>query len=124
MAWGALRVRDAAETIRPLSPFLASAHPAADIPAGHAIRAAARTNQRRPVMLDPALWDLLPDGTPRAVFPRSLATASAGDNGVLLIEYAETPDALESGPYKTIQLYLNKQLAQHFHSQIDATITS
>jgi hypothetical protein len=75
-------------------------------------------------MLDPKLWDLLPDGTPRAVFPRSLSTASAGDSGVLLIEYAETPDALEAGPWKTIQIYLNKELAAHFHSFIDATITS
>ena len=75
-------------------------------------------------MLDPKLWDLLPDGTPNAVFPRSLATASMGESGVLLIEYAETPDALENGPYKKIQLYMNKQLAEHFHTQIDATMTS
>jgi hypothetical protein len=74
-------------------------------------------------MLDPKLWDLLPDGTPRAVFPRSLATASTGETGILLIEYAETPEALQSGPYKTIQLYLNRQLADHFHTHIDATIT-
>jgi hypothetical protein len=74
-------------------------------------------------MLDPKLWDLLPDGTPRAVFPRSLATASTGETGILLIEYAETPEALQSGPYKTIQLYLNRQLADHFHNHIDATIT-
>jgi hypothetical protein len=74
-------------------------------------------------MLDPKLWDLLPDGTPRAVFPRSLSTASMGDSGVLLIEYAETPDALEKGPYKTIQLYMNRQLADHFHAHIDATLT-
>ena len=75
------------------------------------------------MMLDPKLWDLLPDGTPRAVFPRSLATASMGESGVLLIEYAETPDALESGPYRKIQLYLNRPLADHFHTHIDATIT-
>ena len=25
-------------------------------------------------MLDPKIWDLLPDGTPRAVFPLSLST--------------------------------------------------
>jgi len=75
------------------------------------------------MMLDPKLWDLLPDGTPRAVFPRSLATASMGGSGVLLIEYAETPDALESGPYKKIQLYLNRPLADHLHTHIDATIT-
>lgn len=75
-------------------------------------------------MLDPRLWDLLPDGTPRAVFPRSLATASMGESGVLLIEYAESPEALESGPYRTIQLYLNRPLADHFHSHIEATITA
>jgi hypothetical protein len=74
-------------------------------------------------MLDPKLWDLLPDGTPRAVFPRSLATASTGETGILLIEYAETPEALQSGPYKTIQLYLDRQLADHFHNHIDASIT-
>ncbi|HTU10048.1 MAG TPA: hypothetical protein VMG08_04035 [Allosphingosinicella sp.] len=73
-------------------------------------------------MLDPKLWDLLPDGTPRAVFPRSLSTATSGDNGVLLIEYAERPDQIETGPYKTIQIYLNRQLADHFHTHIDATI--
>jgi hypothetical protein len=75
-------------------------------------------------MLDPQLWDLKPDGTPRAVFPRSLATVSGGENGVLLIQYAETPDAVETGPYKTIQIYLNKALAAHFHAQIDAAITA
>ena len=74
-------------------------------------------------MLDQTLWDLTGDGTPKAVFPRSLATASAGETGVLLIQYAETPEALEKGPWKTIQIYLNKPLAAHFHTQIDATIT-
>ena len=74
-------------------------------------------------MLDPKLWDLLPDGTPVAVFPRSLSTASMRDSGVLLIEYAETPDTLETGPYKTIQIYMNRQLADHFHTHIDATMT-
>ena len=74
-------------------------------------------------MLDPKLWDLLPDGTPKGVFPRSLSTASMGDSGVLLIEYAETPDALENGPYRKIQLYMNRQLAEHFHAHIDATMT-
>ena len=73
-------------------------------------------------MLDPILWDLLPDGTPRAVFPRSLSTTTDGEQGVLLIEYAETPEALAAGPYKTIQLYLNKALADHLHAAIDATV--
>ncbi len=75
-------------------------------------------------MLDPKLWDLLPDGTPRAVFPRSLATTSGGDQGVLLIEYVERPEELETGPYRKIQLYLNAQLAQHLRAAIDATVTS
>jgi hypothetical protein len=74
-------------------------------------------------MLDPKLWDLLPDGNPRAVFPRSLATTSGGEQGVLLIEYAEHPDHLATGPYKKIQLYLNQALADHLHKAIDATIT-
>ena len=74
-------------------------------------------------MLDPKLRDLLPDGTPRAVFPRSLATTSGGDQGVLLIEYVERPEQLETGPYKTIQLYLNTQLAQHLRAAIDAAVT-
>ena len=74
-------------------------------------------------MLDPKLWDLLPDGTPKAVFPRSLSNASMGEEGILLIEYAETPETLETGPYRKIQLYMNRQLAEHFHSHIDATIT-
>ena len=75
-------------------------------------------------MLDPDLWDLLPDGTPRAVFPRSLATTSGGDQGVLLIEYAERPEQLETGPYKRIQLYLNQALAEHLRAAIDATVTA
>jgi len=74
-------------------------------------------------MLDPKLWDLLPDGTPRAVFPRSLSTTSGGEQGVLLIEYVERPEQLETGPYKRIQLYLNKALAAHLHTAIDATVT-
>jgi ABC-type phosphate/phosphonate transport system permease subunit len=71
-------------------------------------------------MLDPALWTLGEAGIPTAVFPRSFAAASTGDSGVLLIEYAETFDAIETGPWKTIQLYVNKRLAEHFHSFIDA----
>ena len=74
-------------------------------------------------MLDPQLWDLNPDGTPRAVFPRSLATASMGEEGVLLIEYAETPEAIATGPYRKIQIFLNRALADHFHTHIDATLT-
>ena len=75
-------------------------------------------------MLDPKVWDLLPDGNPRAVFPRSLSAMSTGDQGVLLIEYAETPETVQTGPYRTIQIYMNKQLAEHFRAHIDATITT
>lgn len=74
-------------------------------------------------MLDPKIWDLLPDGHPRAVFPRSLAAMSTGDQGVLLVEYAETPEQVQTGPFKTIQIYLNRQLAEHLRFYIDATIT-
>lgn len=74
-------------------------------------------------MLDTKLWDLLPSGDPRAVFPRSFSAMSMGDQGVLLIEYAETPEEVQTGPYKTIQIYVNKQLATHFHTFIDATLT-
>lgn len=74
-------------------------------------------------MLDPQLWELLPDGNPRAVFPRSLSAMSTGDQGVLLIEYAETPEQVQTGPFKTIQIYMNRQLAAHFHAHIDATLT-
>lgn len=74
-------------------------------------------------MLDPKLWDIRPDGHPNAVFPRSLQAASMGDEGVLLIEYAESPDDIETGPFKKIQLYINKPLAEHFHKLIDAAIT-
>ena len=48
---------------------------------------------------------------------------SGGDQGVLLIEYVERPEQLETGPYKTIQLYLNTQLAQHLRAAIDAAVT-
>lgn len=74
-------------------------------------------------MLDPKTWDIRPDGHPNAVFPHSLQAASMGEEGVLLIEYAETPDQVPTGPYKKIQLYLNKPLAEHFHRLIDAAIT-
>ena len=73
-------------------------------------------------MLDPTLWDLRPDGHPNAVFPRSLQAASMGEEGVLLIEYVESPDDLETGPFKKIQLYLNKPLAEHFHKLIDSAV--
>lgn len=73
-------------------------------------------------MLDSQLWDLLPDGMPRAVFPRSLQAMSAGGQGVLLVEYAETPEAVQTGPYKTIQIYMNPALAEHFRAAIDATL--
>ena len=75
-------------------------------------------------MLDPALWDLFPDGMPKAIFPRRFASAPMGGEGVLLVEYAETPEAVKTGPYKTIQIYLNPALAAHFHALIDATVAA
>jgi hypothetical protein len=74
-------------------------------------------------MLDPALWDLLPNGMPTAIFPHRFASASmGGGEGVLLLEYAERPEQVPTGPYKTIQIYVNRALAAHFHTLIDATV--
>ena len=74
-------------------------------------------------MLDPALWDLLPNGTPNAIFPHRFASAAmGGGEGVLLLEYAELPEQVATGPYKTIQIYVNSALAEYFHTLIDATI--
>jgi hypothetical protein len=74
------------------------------------------------MMLDPALWDLFPDGLPRAIFPRRFANAPMGGEGVLLIEYAERPEEVQTGPYKTVQIYVNRALAAHFHTFIDSTV--
>ena len=74
-------------------------------------------------MLDPAIWDVGADGTPVVVFPHGIQAASTGEEGVLLIEYAETPDAVQTGPYKKIQIYLNAGLAEHFHKAVDAAVT-
>ena len=41
---------------------------------------------------------------------------------MLLLEYAETPEQVRTGPYKTIQIYVNSALAAHFHALIDATV--
>lgn len=74
-------------------------------------------------MLDPALWDLLPNGMPNAIFPRRFASATmGGGEGVLLLEYAESPEAVPTGRYKTIQIYLNPALAGHLHTIIDSTV--
>lgn len=74
-------------------------------------------------MLDPALWDLLPNGSPNAVFPHRIASAPmGGGEGVLLLEYADTPAQVPTGPYKTIQIYLNPALAEHLHRIIDASV--
>jgi hypothetical protein len=73
-------------------------------------------------MLDPALWDLFPDGLPRAIFPRRFANAPMGGEGVLLIEYAERPEEVQTGPYKTVQIYVNRALAEHFHTFLEATV--
>lgn len=73
-------------------------------------------------MLDPTLWDLFPNGMPKAIFPRRFASAPMGGEGILLIEYAETPDAVQTGPYKTIQIYVNAPMAEHFHTLVDAVV--
>jgi len=73
--------------------------------------------------LDPNLWDVLPNGAPAAVFPRRFAAMSMGEQGVLLIEYAESVETIQTGPYKKIQIYVNKQLAEHLHAYIDSTLT-
>jgi len=73
-------------------------------------------------MLDPILWDLFPDGMPKAIFPHRFASAPMDGEGVLLLEYAETPEQVKTGPYKTIQIYVNRALAAHFHTLIDATV--
>lgn len=74
-------------------------------------------------MLDPALWDLLPNGMPNAIFPHRIASASmGGGEGVLLLEYADSPEQVQTGPYKTIQIYLNPALAAHLHTIVDATV--
>jgi hypothetical protein len=75
-----------------------------------------------PYMLDPTLWTTFPDGMPTAIFPRRFATAPMGGEGVLLLEYAETPEAVQTGPFKTIQIYVNTALAEHFHTMIDAVV--
>ena len=74
-------------------------------------------------MLDPALWDLFPNGSPKAIFPHRFASAPmGGGEGVLLLEYAEAPEQVRTGPYRTIQIYLNPALAEHFRTIIDATV--
>jgi len=73
-------------------------------------------------MLDPTLWNTFPDGMPTAIFPRRFASAPMGGEGVLLLEYAETPEEVQTGPFKTVQIYLNTALAAHFHTIIDATV--
>lgn len=74
-------------------------------------------------MLDPALWDLFPNGMPKAIFPHRFASAPmGGGEGVLLLEYADSPEQVPTGPWKTIQIYLNPALAGHLHAIIDATV--
>ncbi|MEA3013494.1 MAG: hypothetical protein QOD42_2039 [Sphingomonadales bacterium] len=72
--------------------------------------------------MDRKFWDLDEDGSPRGVYPRGVSSASGGQAGVLLIQYAETPEALTTGPYKTIQLFVNDEVAELLHRQIDAAL--
>lgn len=72
--------------------------------------------------MDHGLWDLDENGSPRGVYPHGVSSASGGPAGVLLIEYAETPETLVTGPYKTFQLFVNDQVAELLHRQIDAAL--
>ena len=72
--------------------------------------------------MDSRIWDLDESGSPRAVYPHGITSASGGPAGVLLIQYAETPEALMTGPYKTFQLFLNDQVAALLHRAIDAAV--
>jgi hypothetical protein len=73
-------------------------------------------------LMNRELWDLDDGGSPRGVYPRGVSSASGGNAGVLLIQYAETPEALTAGPYKTIQLFVNDEVAALLHRQIDAAL--
>ena len=74
-------------------------------------------------MLDPTLWDTFPNGMPKAVFPHRFASAPmGGGEGVLLVEYAESPEQVPTGPYQTIQIYLNPALAEHLRRISDAAV--
>jgi hypothetical protein len=72
--------------------------------------------------MDGKLWDVDDSGSIRGVFPHSISSAPGGRAGVLLIQYAETAEALTTGPYKTFQLYVNDQVAELLHRHIDATL--
>lgn len=72
--------------------------------------------------MDRKLWDLDDNGSPRGVYPHGVSSAPGGTAGVLLIEYAETPEALGTGPYKTFQLFVNDEVAQLLHRHIDAAL--
>ena len=72
--------------------------------------------------MDRELWDMDDKGVLRGVFPHGISSAPGGRAGVLLIEYAETPEALSTGPYKTFQLYVNDQVAALLHRHIDAAM--
>jgi hypothetical protein len=72
--------------------------------------------------MDGGIWDLDDNGSPRGVFPRGVSSAAGGPAGVLLIQYAETPEALTAGPYKTFQLFVNDEVAALLHRSIDAAL--
>ena len=72
--------------------------------------------------MDRAIWDLDDNGAPRGVYPRGVSSAAGGPAGVLLIQYAETPEALTTGPYKTFQLFVNDEVAKLLHRSIDAAL--
>lgn len=72
--------------------------------------------------MDGSIWDLDDNGSPRGVYPYGVSAAPGGPAGVLLIQYAETPEALTTGPYKTFQLFVNDEVATLLHRSIDAAL--
>jgi hypothetical protein len=72
--------------------------------------------------MDRSSWDQDDNGVLRGVYPHGVSSAPGGGAGVLLIEYAETPETLGTGPYKTFQLYVNDEVAQLLHRHIDAAL--
>lgn len=72
--------------------------------------------------MDRTIWDLDDEGSPRCVYPHGISSAPGGPAGVLLIQYAETPAALATGPYKTFQLFVNDEVGELLRRSIDAAL--
>lgn len=74
-------------------------------------------------MLDPALWDLFPDGMPKATSSPAISPARRwAGRACCCSNNAGHPEQVQTGPYKTIQICLNAALAGHFHTLIDSTV--